>query len=63
MRLSQSICCECYFNENVHHGIRSFDDVEIWQEIKEWASHSLNSDDYAQDFHSLPKRLAANIGH
>ncbi|WP_133260407.1 hypothetical protein [Rhodovulum sp. BSW8] len=58
--LSQSGGYERYFLENVRHGIRTFDDGEIWQRIEERAPHWLNSEDYALAIQTLRAEAAGH---
>src|SRR3546814_958324 len=59
--LSQSGGYERYFLENVRHGIRTFDDGEIWQRIEKRAPHWLTSEDYAQAIKALRAEAAGNV--
>ncbi|TPW26561.1 hypothetical protein FJU08_22060 [Martelella alba] len=58
--LSQSGGYERYFLENVRHGIRTFDDGEIWQRIEERAPHWLNSEGYALAIQTLRAEAAGH---
>nr|WP_290917479.1 hypothetical protein [Hyphomonas sp. 34-62-18] len=51
--LGQSGGYESYFLENVRHGIRTFDDGEIWRRIEEQSPDWLNSEDYALAIETL----------
>jgi hypothetical protein len=56
--LGQNDGLEHYFLENVRHGIRTSDDVEIWRRIEERTPGWLKSDDYAQAIDILRSEAA-----
>lgn len=58
--LGQNDSFERYFLENVRHGIRTSDDVEIWRRIEEWTPDWLKSDDYAQAIEILRAEAAVH---
>lgn len=57
--LHQNQGFERYFFENVSHGIRTFDDGEIWQRIEERTPGWLKFDDYARAIEALRAEAAA----